>query len=88
NPKEEKELRKKFKYNGPLRVLHSMMVDPSCVIKKLGGKDLQVTQGEVVDVIEETNSKKFLCRNRLGKCTEGDIYDDVDYPDGELAFFS
>ncbi|XP_027884487.1 FYN-binding protein 1 isoform X2 [Xiphophorus couchianus] len=91
NPKEEKELRKKFKYNGPLRVLHSMMVDPSCVIKKLGGKDLQVTQGEVVDVIEETNSKKFLCRNRLGKygyvsksillAMEGDIYDDVDYPD-------
>ncbi|XP_043984466.1 FYN-binding protein 1 [Gambusia affinis] len=91
NPKEEKELRKKFKYNGPLRVLRSMMVDPSCVIKKLGGKDLQVTQGEVVDVIEETNSKKFLCRNRFGKygyvsksillAMEGDIYDDVDYPD-------
>ncbi|KAM4738902.1 FYN-binding protein 1 [Anableps anableps] len=91
NPKEEKELRKKFKYDGPLRVLHSMMVDPNCVIKKLGGKDLQVTQGEVVDVIEETNSKKSLCRNRFGKygyvskslllAMEGDIYDDVDYPD-------
>ncbi|XP_014828192.1 PREDICTED: FYN-binding protein-like [Poecilia mexicana] len=91
NPKEEKELRKKFKYNGPLRVLHSMMVDPSCIIKKPGGKDLHVTQGEVVDVIEETSNKKFLCRNRLGKygyvpksillAMEGDIYDDVDYPD-------
>ncbi|XP_015246668.1 PREDICTED: FYN-binding protein-like [Cyprinodon variegatus] len=91
NPKLEKELRKKFKYDGPLRVLHSMMVDPNCVIKKLGGKDLQVTQGEIVDVIEETNSKKFLCRNSFGKYgyiskslllpMEGDIYDDVDYND-------
>ncbi|MED6238870.1 hypothetical protein ATANTOWER_031399 [Ataeniobius toweri] len=91
NPKVEKELRKKFKYDGPLRVLHCMMVDPNCVIKKLGGKDLQVTQGEVVDIIDETNSKKCLCRNRFGKYgyvskslllpMEGDIYDDVDYPD-------
>ncbi|XP_054911131.1 FYN-binding protein 1 isoform X2 [Poeciliopsis prolifica] len=91
NPKEEKELRKKFKFNGPVRVLHTMMVDPTCVIKKPGGKDLQVTQGEVVDVIEETNGKKFLCRNQFGKygyvsksillTMEGDIYDDVDYPD-------
>ncbi|XP_068591021.1 FYN-binding protein 1 isoform X2 [Cebidichthys violaceus] len=90
DPKVEKELRKRFKYEGPLRVLHTMMVDPNCVIKKPGGKDLHVTQGEVVDIIQLTNSKKALCCNRFGKygyvsrslllTMEGDIYDDVDYP--------
>ncbi|KAM6938392.1 uncharacterized protein PEZ65_004674 [Lycodopsis pacificus] len=90
DPKVEKELRKRFKYEGPLRVLHTMMVDPNCVIKKPGGKDLHVTQGEVVDIIQVTNSKKALCCNRFGKygyvsrslllTMEGDIYDDIDYP--------
>ncbi|XP_035502430.2 FYN-binding protein 1 isoform X2 [Scophthalmus maximus] len=88
--KAEKELRKKFKYEGPLSVLHTMMVDPNGVIKRPGGKDLHVCQGEVLDVIHLINSKKALCRNSFGKygyvCRslllpmEGDIYDDVDYP--------
>ncbi|KAM8874548.1 uncharacterized protein AB9W97_015824 [Spinachia spinachia] len=91
DPKVEKELRKRFKYEGPLRVLHTMMVDPNGIIKKPGGKDLHVTQGEIVDVIQLTNSKKALCCNQFGKygfvsrslllTMEGDIYDDVDYPD-------
>ncbi|XP_018523014.1 FYN-binding protein 1 isoform X2 [Lates calcarifer] len=90
DPRVEKDLKKKFKYEGPLRVLHTMMVDPNGVIKKPGGKDLQVSQGEVLDVIQLTSSKKALCRNRFGKYgyvsrslllpMEGDIYDDVDYP--------
>lgn len=90
DPKVEKELRKRFKYEGPVRVLHSMMVDPNSIIKKLGGKDLHVTQGEIVDIIQLTNNKKALCCNRFGKYgyvsrslllpMEGDIYDDVDYP--------
>ncbi|XP_067368402.1 FYN-binding protein 1 isoform X1 [Channa argus] len=89
DPKMEKELRKKFKYEGPLRVLHTMMVDPNSIIKKPGGKELLVSQGEILDVIQLTNSKKALCRNRFGKYgyvprslllpLEGDIYDDVDY---------
>ncbi|XP_049443796.1 FYN-binding protein 1 [Epinephelus fuscoguttatus] len=89
DPKVEKELKKKFKYDGPLRVLHTMMVDPNSVIKRPGGKDLPVVQGEVVDIIQLTSSKKALCRNRFGKYgyvsrslllpMEGDIYDDVDY---------
>ncbi|KAK5907085.1 hypothetical protein CesoFtcFv8_004971 [Champsocephalus esox] len=89
DPKVGKELRNKFKYEGPLRVLHTMMVDPNCVIKKPGGKDLHVTNGEVVDIIQLTNSKKALCCNQCGKYgyvsralllpMEGDIYDDVDY---------
>nr|XP_046248192.1 FYN-binding protein 1 isoform X2 [Scatophagus argus] len=84
-----KELRKKFKFEGPPNVLHTVMVDPNCVIKKPGGKDLVVTSGEVLDIIQLTNSKKALCRNRFGKYgyvsrslllpMERDIYDDVDY---------
>ncbi|XP_042339819.1 FYN-binding protein 1 isoform X2 [Plectropomus leopardus] len=90
DPKVEKDLKKRFKYDGPLRVLYTMMVDPNGIIKKPGGKDLSVVQGEVVDIIQLTNSKKALCRNRFGKYgyvsrslllpMEGDIYDDVDYP--------
>uniref|UniRef100_A0A3B4ZCI3 Helically-extended SH3 domain-containing protein n=1 Tax=Stegastes partitus TaxID=144197 RepID=A0A3B4ZCI3_9TELE len=93
DPKVEKELRKKFKLEGPLKVLHTMMVDPNSVIKKPGAKDLQVIRGEVLDVIQLTNSKKALCRNQYGKCTytlgialEGDIYDDVDYRSGKFHF--
>ncbi|CAI5685048.1 FYN-binding protein 1 isoform X1 [Oreochromis niloticus] len=91
DPKVEKDLKKKFKYDGPLRVLHTMLVDPNSIIKKPGAKDLPVTQGEVVDVIQLTNSKKALCRNKFGKFgyvsrslllpMEQDIYDDVDYAD-------
>ncbi|XP_071342119.1 FYN-binding protein 1 isoform X2 [Trachinotus anak] len=90
DPRLEKELKKKFKYEGPPRVLHTMMVDPNGILKKPGGKDLQVSQGEVLDIIQLTSSKKALCRNRFGKYgyvsrslllpMEGDIYDDVDYP--------
>ncbi|KAM7388013.1 hypothetical protein PAMP_024217 [Pampus punctatissimus] len=89
DPKVEKELKKKFKYEGPLRVLHTMMVNPNSIIKKPGGKDLSVIQGEVLDVIQLTSSKKALCRNQFGRYgyvsrslllpMEGDIYDDVDY---------
>ncbi|XP_061831879.2 FYN-binding protein 1 isoform X2 [Nerophis lumbriciformis] len=89
DPKVEKELRKKYKYEGPLRVMHTMMVDPNGVMKKPRRKDLHVTHGEVLDVIQLTNSKKALCHNRAsGKSGyvsrnlllpfDGDIYDDID----------
>lgn len=90
DPRVAKELKKKFKYEGPLTAMHMMMVNPNGTIKKPGGKDLHITPGEILDVIELTNSKKALCRNSLGKYgyvsrshllpMEGDIYDDVDYP--------
>ncbi|CAG5864024.1 unnamed protein product [Menidia menidia] len=90
DPKMEKELRKKFKYEGPFLVLHSMMVNPNAIIKKPGNKELHVNKGEVLDIIQLTSAKKALCRNRHGKYgyvsrslllpMEGDIYDDVDYP--------
>ncbi|XP_029355830.1 FYN-binding protein 1 [Echeneis naucrates] len=91
DPRVEKELKKKFKYEGPPRVLHIMMVDPNSVLKKPGAKDLLVSQGEVLEVIQLTSSKKALCRNRFGKYgyvsrslllpMEGDLYDDVAFPD-------
>ncbi|XP_057697800.1 FYN-binding protein 1 [Corythoichthys intestinalis] len=60
----EKELRIKFKYEGPVMVLHTVMMDPNGVMKKLGGKDLHASQGDVLDVIQLTDSKKVLCYNR------------------------
>lgn len=44
------------------------MVDPNGTVKKPGAKDLSVSRGEVLDVIELSNSKKALCRNMYGKC--------------------
>jgi hypothetical protein len=43
-----------------------MMVDAS--IKKSGGKDLAVVQGEILEIIQLTSDKKALCRNEQGKC--------------------
>ncbi|XP_028301329.1 FYN-binding protein 1 isoform X2 [Gouania willdenowi] len=93
DPKSEKELKKNFKYEGPIKVLETAMVNPNGIIKKMGGKDLHVAQGDVVDVIQLTNDKKALCRNNVGKFgyvlrsllipIEEDIYDDVDYPVGD-----
>ncbi|CAB1314127.1 unnamed protein product [Coregonus sp. 'balchen'] len=63
--KDEQEFRKRFKFEGPIKVLHSMMVDAS--VKKAGGKDLTVVQGEILEVIQLTSDKKALCRNEQGK---------------------
>ncbi|KAJ8277436.1 hypothetical protein GJAV_G00075130 [Gymnothorax javanicus] len=86
--KEEKEFRKKFKFEGPITVLCNMLVDPDANIKKGGGKDLSLSRGEILDVIQFVSDKKALCRNQQGKYgyaplsvllqAEGDIYDDVD----------
>ncbi|KAI4904252.1 hypothetical protein NFI96_031781 [Prochilodus magdalenae] len=86
--KEEKEFRKKFKFEGPIKVLCCMMVDPNAYIKKSGGKDLPIKQGDILEVIQQTNEKKVLCRNEQGKYgyvlrkhllqAESEIYDDID----------
>ncbi|XP_063057102.1 FYN-binding protein 1 isoform X2 [Engraulis encrasicolus] len=87
--KEEKEFRKKFKFEGPIQVLQYMRVDPNGNIKKAGAAYLNVHRGETVEVIQFTNDKKALCRNAQGKYgyvsmayllqEEPDIYDDVDH---------
>ncbi|XP_051551959.1 FYN-binding protein 1 [Myxocyprinus asiaticus] len=66
--KEEKEFRKKFKYNGEIRVLYQGTVLPSLSIKKFGNKDLPVKPGEIIDVIVCPVGGKFIGRNSEGKC--------------------
>ncbi|CAL1608747.1 unnamed protein product [Knipowitschia caucasica] len=89
DPKIEKELKKKFKLEGPVKVLHTMMVDPGAIIKKPGPKHLSVAPGDLLDVLQ-IHGKKALCRDGLGKVgyvnkahllpLEGDVYDEVEYP--------
>ncbi|XP_048224092.1 FYN-binding protein 1 isoform X2 [Perognathus longimembris pacificus] len=85
--KEEKDLRKKFKYDGEIRVLYSTKVVPSLTSKKWGAKDLQIKPGESLEVIQNTDDIKVLCRNEEGKYgfvlrshlldSDGEIYDDI-----------
>uniref|UniRef100_A0A8C3YCA8 FYN-binding protein 1 n=1 Tax=Catagonus wagneri TaxID=51154 RepID=A0A8C3YCA8_9CETA len=85
--KEEKDFRKKFKYDGEIRVLYSTKVAPSVASKKWGNRDLQVKPGESLEVIQNTDDTKVLCRNEDGKYgyvlrsylvdNDGEIYDDI-----------
>ncbi|XP_016079293.1 PREDICTED: FYN-binding protein [Miniopterus natalensis] len=85
--KEEKDFRKKFKYDGEIRVLYSTTVDPSLTSKKWGNRELQVKPGESLEVIQNTDDTKVLCRNEEGKYgyvlrsylvdNDGEIYDDI-----------
>ncbi|XP_072261035.1 PML-RARA-regulated adapter molecule 1-like isoform X2 [Pyxicephalus adspersus] len=65
--KELKEMRKKFKFEGEIKVLTRMMVVPSAGNKRGGGKDLSISKGEIFEVIQFTNQEKILCRNSKGK---------------------
>ncbi|KAM5331546.1 FYN-binding protein 1 isoform 3-T5 [Glossophaga mutica] len=85
--KEEKDFRKKFKYDGEIRVLYATTVAPSLTSKKWGNRDLQVKPGESLEVIQVTDDTKVLCRNDEGKYgyvlrsnlvdNDGEIYDDI-----------
>ncbi|KAM9306691.1 FYN-binding protein 1 isoform 2-T2 [Pholidichthys leucotaenia] len=85
--KEEKEFKKKFKYEGEIQVLYQVTIDPSLTSKKWSGKDLPVKAGETLDVIVKPVNNKMICRNEDGKfgyvCVsyivtdDGDIYDDI-----------
>ncbi|XP_058420172.1 FYN-binding protein 1 isoform X3 [Diceros bicornis minor] len=85
--KEEKDFRKKFKYDGEIRVLYATKVAASLASKKWGTRDLQVKPGESLEVIQNTDNTKVLCRNEEGKygyvlrsClvdNDGEIYDDI-----------
>lgn len=85
--KEEKDFRKKFKYDGEIRVLYSTTVVPSLTSKKWGNRELPVKPGESLEVIQNTDDTKVLCRNDEGKYgyvlrsnlvdNDGEIYDDI-----------
>ncbi|XP_073180768.1 PML-RARA-regulated adapter molecule 1 [Lepidochelys kempii] len=83
----DKEFRKKFKFEGEIRALTRMMVDPNVAEKKGGGKNLPLKRGEILDVIQFTSPERLLCRNNQWKYgyvprvtllqLDTDIYDDV-----------
>ncbi|XP_010214378.1 PREDICTED: PML-RARA-regulated adapter molecule 1, partial [Tinamus guttatus] len=75
-------------FDGDIRVLTQMMVDPAATEKRGGGKNLPLRRGEILDVIQFTNEEQILCRNsqrRYGYVPRAvmlrldtDIYDDVE----------
>ncbi|XP_068776198.1 PML-RARA-regulated adapter molecule 1 isoform X2 [Struthio camelus] len=86
--KADREFQKKFKFEGSIRVLTQMMVDPAATEKRGGGKNLPLRRGEILDVIQFTNQEQILCRNsqrRYGYVPRAvmlhldtDLYDDVE----------
>uniref|UniRef100_A0A671QL33 FYN binding protein a n=1 Tax=Sinocyclocheilus anshuiensis TaxID=1608454 RepID=A0A671QL33_9TELE len=86
--KEEKEFRKKFKYNAEIKVLYQATVLQSLSIKKFGNKDLPVKPGEIIDVIVHPGDDKLIGRNSEGKSSyflshflsslrDASVYDDI-----------
>ncbi|XP_014346500.1 FYN-binding protein 1 [Latimeria chalumnae] len=85
--KEEKEFRKKFKYEGEIKFLYTVEVVPTLTSKKWGSKDLPLKPREVLEVIQEMDTTKVICRNDEGKygyvlrsnivTDGGDVYDDI-----------
>ncbi|KAJ8005926.1 hypothetical protein DPEC_G00122960 [Dallia pectoralis] len=85
--KEEKEFRKKFKFEGEIQVLYELTVAPTLANKKWGNKDLQLKPGEVIDVITKPKEDILIGRNSDGKFgyvsmvnvakDSDDIYDDI-----------
>ncbi|XP_062269295.1 FYN-binding protein 1 isoform X1 [Platichthys flesus] len=85
--KEEKDFRKKFKYDGQIQVLHQVTIVHTLTNKKWSGKELPVKAGEQLDVIVEAVDNKLICRNEEGKfghvstshivSDDADIYDDI-----------
>ncbi|NXC01667.1 FYB1 protein, partial [Orthonyx spaldingii] len=68
--KEEKEFRKKFKFDGEIKVLYSTTTVQDLPQKRWGYKDLQIKPGESLDIIQSTDDTKVLCRNEEGKLME------------------
>ncbi|KAM8827423.1 FYN-binding protein 1 isoform 3-T3 [Spinachia spinachia] len=85
--KEEKDFRRKFKYEGQIQVLYQVTISPTLTNKKWGAKELSVKAGETLDVIGKAVDNKLICRNEEGKfghvstghidSNDGDIYDDI-----------
>ncbi|XP_044287236.1 FYN-binding protein 1 isoform X2 [Varanus komodoensis] len=85
--KEERDFRKKFKYEGEIQVLYKTTISQAPSPKKRGSKDLPVKPGDSVEVIKNVDDTKVLCRNEEGKygyvqrsCImneDEEIYDDI-----------
>uniref|UniRef100_A0A3B5A0N9 FYN binding protein b n=1 Tax=Stegastes partitus TaxID=144197 RepID=A0A3B5A0N9_9TELE len=66
--KEEKEFRKKFKYEGEVQVLYQVTITNTLNNKKWSAKELPLKAGERLDVIVKAVDNKLICRNDDGKC--------------------
>ncbi|XP_018526016.1 FYN-binding protein 1 isoform X2 [Lates calcarifer] len=85
--KEEKDFRKKFKYDGEIQVLYQVTIVHTLTNKKWSGKELPIKAGEMLDVIVKDTDNKLICRNEEGKfgyvstshivMDDADIYDDI-----------
>ncbi|XP_029940131.1 FYN-binding protein 1 isoform X2 [Salarias fasciatus] len=85
--KEEKEFRKKFKFDREIQSLYQVTIVHSLTNKKWGPKELSIKAGETLDVISKEVDNKLICRNEDGKfgyvstahivMDDGDIYDDI-----------
>ncbi|KAM3874347.1 LOW QUALITY PROTEIN: FYN-binding protein 1 [Diretmus argenteus] len=84
--KEEKDFRKKFKYDGEIQVLYQVTIMSTLTNKKWSGKELPIKPGETLDVIVKPMDNKLICRNEEGKfgyvlnsyiTEDADIYDDI-----------
>ncbi|KAK2819060.1 hypothetical protein Q5P01_024621 [Channa striata] len=85
--KEEKEFRKKFKYDGEIQVLYQVSIIQTLTNKKWSAKELPIKGGEKLDVIVKAVDNKLICRNDEGKfgfvstsyivTDDADIYDDI-----------
>ncbi|XP_064903674.1 FYN-binding protein 1 isoform X1 [Columba livia] len=85
--REEKEFRRKFKFEGEIKVLYSTTTVQDLPQRRWGSKDLEVKPGESLEIIESTDDTRVLCRNEEGKYgyvlrsnlvqNDGEIYDDI-----------
>ncbi|NXQ91547.1 FYB1 protein, partial [Nyctibius grandis] len=66
----EEEFRKKFKFEGEIKVLYSTTTAQDLPLRQWGPKDLRIKPGEYLEIIESTDDTKVLCRNEEGRLTE------------------
>ncbi|XP_078526220.1 FYN-binding protein 2 isoform X2 [Lissotriton helveticus] len=65
--KEEKLFRERFQYTKEIEVINTAVVDRSANIGKSGKRDLPITPGEELDIIDITDENVVICRNYEGK---------------------
>ncbi|NXD85277.1 FYB1 protein, partial [Halcyon senegalensis] len=67
NIEREEEFRKMFKFEGEIKVLYSTTTVLDLNQRRWGYKDLKIKPGESLEIIENTDDTKVLCRNKDGK---------------------
>ncbi|NXH20182.1 FYB1 protein, partial [Bucco capensis] len=65
--RDEEEFRKKFGFEGEIKVLYSATAAQDFPQRRWGSRYLNLKPGEPVDIIERTDATKVLCRTGEGK---------------------